>query len=110
MWVKVGNGTSMIQDSSSTALARWPFATPFDRYRGWSALSSYAFPDLITHDPQPGPAGSRGRGRGSWERGLPARGMLAQAALRAPSAGKDARDPRKTTTLASPPDRAEDRA
>ena len=46
----------------------------------------------------------------SWERGLPARGKLARAALRAPSAGKDARDPRKTATLASPPDRAEDRA
>ena len=63
---------------------------------------------LITHDPQPGPAVSQSRGPPSWERGLPACGKLAKAALRAPSAGKDARDPRKTATLARPPDRAGD--
>ena len=62
---------------------------------------------LITHDPQPGPAALQSRGPPSWERGLPARGKLAKAALRAPSAGTDARDPRKTAALASPPDRAE---
>ena len=64
-------------------------------------------PVLITHDPQPGPAASQSRGPPSWERGLPARGKLAKATLRAPSAGKDARDPRKTAALISPPDRAE---
>ena len=65
---------------------------------------------FITHDPQPGPAASQSGGPPSWERGLPARGKLAKATLRAPSAGTDARDPRKTAALASPPDRAEDRA
>ena len=43
----------------------------------------------------------------SCKRGLPARDKLAKATLRAPSAGTDARDPRITATLASPPDRAE---
>ena len=64
--------------------------------------------DLITHDPQPGPAALQSR-EPPWDRGLPvsARGKLAKAALRAPCAGKDARAPRKTTTLVSPPDRAE---
>ena len=65
------------------------------------------FRNLITHDPQPGPAASRSRGPPSLERGLPARGKFETAALRAPSAGKDARGPRKTATSASPPDRAE---
>ena len=64
---------------------------------------------LITHDPQPGRAASRGRGPPSRERGLPARGKLAKAALRAPPAGTDARDPRNTATLSTPPDRAEPR-
>ena len=37
---------------------------------------------------------------------LSARGKLEWATLRAPSAGKNARDPRKTATPASPPERA----
>lgn len=51
---------------------------------------------LIAREPQPGPVAPRGRGPPSRDCGLPARGNLAKAALRARSAGKDARDPRKT--------------
>ena len=54
---------------------------------------------LITHNPHPSPMASQVRGPSSWERGLPARGKLANAALWAPAAGKDARDPRETTTF-----------
>jgi len=57
---------------------------------------------LITHDLQPGSAASEDRGPASWERGLPARGKLANAALRAPAAGRDARDPGKTATFGKP--------
>ena len=62
---------------------------------------------LITHEPHPGPGAARGGGPRAWECGLPARGKLAKAALPAPSAGKDARNPGKTTLLASPPRRDE---
>ena len=68
-------------------------------------LERDAYGFLITHHPS---AGLRHDGpSASWERGLPAHGKLTKAALRAPSAGKDAHDPMITATLASPPDRAE---
>ena len=63
------------------------------------------FEYLVAQNPRPGlrhdgPSPCR-------EHGLPARGKLTKAALRAPSAGTDARDPRITATLSNPPDRAE---
>ena len=74
--------------------------------QGAARPSHPSFPYLITHNPQPGP-GHDGRST-SWERGLPARGKLTKAALRAPFAGKEARAPRRPATLESSPDRAED--